>query len=179
MKISSNLPDRRKVILVEHVSWWPSLAKQEIERIRAALPGQIVAIHHVGSTAIPGIKAKPILDFVMGVRSLSAFDQETAILDGLGYSARGEHGISGRRYFTKDTNGSRSHHLHVYQYENPEIERHLLFRDFLRQHPEHAREYERLKEKLAMQFPHDSWSYAEAKSDFIRSIDEMAKRWKG
>jgi GrpB-like predicted nucleotidyltransferase (UPF0157 family) len=171
-------PSGRRVLLLEHDPRWSSLALQEAERIRAALPDQVVEIHHIGSTAIPGIRAKPILDLIMAVQSLDSLDNAASALEGLGYAARGEHGIPGRRYFTKGTGDARSHHLHVYARGDPQFEEHLLFCDYLRHHPEQAREYECLKLVLAKQFPRDGRSYAHAKGEFVRTVLEMAGRWK-
>lgn len=89
----------------------------------------VVVVHHVGSTAIPGIKAKPILGLIVEVRSLAVLDERREVLVRLGYSPLGEHGVPRRRYFTKETEGVRTHHLHAFQSGDTEIERHLLFRN--------------------------------------------------
>lgn len=169
--------EHRKVKLVPHNPHWQKMAEKEASRIQAVLPDQVLVVHHIGSTSIPGIKAKPILDFVVVVRDLSALEKKDSRLEELGYQAQGERGIPGRRFYSKDTHGSRSHHLHAFPAGHSEIERHLLFRDYLRAHPEAAGEYERLKEKLARRFPDKSGCYTEAKSDFIFSMDEQARSW--
>lgn len=171
-------PEQRKVILVPYDPTWRKLAQQEAERLKDALSIDVLEVHHIGSTAIPGIKAKPILDFVLVVRNLEELDRHTDEMESLGYVAKGERGIPGRRFFTKDTNGTRSHHVHVFQENNSEIERHLIFRDYLLVHDDDAKEYEKLKEKLAARFPNRSGDYTEAKSDFIYKIVEKARRWK-
>lgn len=153
------------------------MAAEEAELIKNSLPEIILQVYHIGSTSIPDIKAKPILDFVLVVDDLERFDQEADQLKGLGYKAKGERGISGRRFFSKDTDGVRSHHLHAFEQGHSEIERHLLFRDYLRTHPEAARRYQELKEELAQRFPNRSGNYTEAKSDFILSMDEVARYW--
>ena len=137
----------------------------------------IIGIYHIGSTSIPGIKAKPILDFVMEVPDLDDILEAIADFEDLGYNSKGEYGIPGRQFFTRDTDGERSHHLHVFQTGHPDIERHTIFRDYLRGNPEAAREYEELKESLAKRFPQQSNSYTEGKSDFILSMDEVARYW--
>jgi GrpB-like predicted nucleotidyltransferase (UPF0157 family) len=170
-------PEQREVELVPHDPDWSQKANQEISRLQAGISFPIIGIYHIGSTSIPGIKAKPILDFVMEVEDLEDVIKATAEIEALGYQSKGEFGIPGRQFFTRDTNGDRSHHLHVFQKGHPDIERHTIFRDFLRANPDAAREYEQLKEILAKRFPKQSSNYTAAKSDFILSMDEVARYW--
>jgi GrpB-like predicted nucleotidyltransferase (UPF0157 family) len=169
--------EQREVELVPHNPEWSFLADQEINRFLEGLSFPIIGIYHIGSTSIPGIKAKPILDFVMEVESLEDVLNAMSEIESLGYQSKGEFGIPGRQFFTRDTDGERSHHLHVFQKGHPDIERHTIFRDFLRANPDAAREYEKLKEKLAKRFPKQSGNYTAAKSDFILSMDEVARYW--
>ena len=168
----------RTIEVVPYNQDWPRLFCIEAEQIAAALAGEMTAIHHIGSTAIPGIKAKPILDFLVEVRSIEAVGAFDEQMVALGYVPRGENGIPGRRYFTKDTGQVRSHHVHVYQAGHPEIERHLDLRDYLRAHPQEAEAYSRLKEDLAEKFRHDSLGYTEGKTDFIREKNRRARAWR-
>ncbi|HDD55604.1 MAG TPA: GrpB family protein [Chloroflexi bacterium] len=169
--------EQREVELVPHNPEWSLQADEEIKRLLESLSFSIIGIYHIGSTSIPGIKAKPILDFVMEVENLEDVFNTLAEFEALGYQNKGEFGIPGRQFFTRDTNGERSHHLHVFQKGHPDIERHTIFRDFLRANPDAAREYEKLKEKLAKRFPKQSGDYTAAKSDFILSMDEVARYW--
>jgi len=169
--------EQRDVELVPHNPEWTQLADEEAQRIREGLSFPIIGIYHIGSTSIPGIKAKPILDFVIEVDDMDIVINALDEFRILGYESKGEYGIPGRQFFTRDTDGERSHHLHVFQTGHPDIERHTVFRDFLRANPQAAREYEKLKEKLAERFPKQSGSYTEAKSDFILSMDEVARYW--
>jgi GrpB-like predicted nucleotidyltransferase (UPF0157 family) len=169
--------EQRDVELVPHDPQWSELAEREKTRLRTGLTFPIINIYHIGSTSVPGIKAKPILDFVMEVENLEHVKESRDQFLQLGYSSRGEFGIPGREFFTRDTNGERSHHLHVFQTGHPDIERHLVFRDYLRANPEAAKEYEKLKEILADRYPNASGSYTEAKSEFILSMDEVARYW--
>lgn len=170
-------PEQREVELVPHNPEWSRLADEETERILTELNFPVVGIYHIGSTSVPGIKAKPILDFVLEVEDLHDVIQNQEVFQKLGYTSKGEFGIPGRQFFTRDTNGERSHHLHVFQQGHPDIERHLIFRDYLRANPDAAREYEQLKEELAQRFPNASGDYTEAKSEFILSMDEVARYW--
>ncbi len=174
---NQNSTEQRHVELVPYNPEWSQLADQETKRILENLSIPVIGIYHIGSTSVPGIKAKPILDFVLEVENLEDVIENVELFKKLGYSSKGEFGIPGRQFFTKDTNGDRTHHLHVFQQGHPDIERHLVFRDYLRANPDAAREYERLKEELARRFPKASGSYTEAKSEFILSMDEVARYW--
>jgi len=168
----------RSVILVPHDPTWPRLALEEASRISSALGNELIAVHHIGSTAIPGIKAKPILDFLGVVRRLQFLDENPGMLEQIDYRARGEMGVPGRRYFSKSANGPRTHHIHFFQLSDPNIERYLLFRDYLVAHPLAAERYERLKEDLARHFPNDISAYTDAKNEFIRATEQAATRWR-
>lgn len=148
----------------------------EKNRLLHALEEVAIKIHHIGSTAIPGIKAKPIIDILIEVTSLDEMDGLTNGMKGLGYEAKGENGIKGRRYFQKGGE-ERSHHVHCYLEGNEEIKRHLLFRDYLRAFPEKALEYSELKEKLSAQFLYDPEKYVNGKLDFVRRTDKDAWLW--
>jgi len=170
-------PEQREVELVPHNPDWSNQADDEAKRILAGLSFPVVGIYHIGSTSVAGIKAKPILDFVMEVEDLQDVIQSLPEFEAIEYVNKGEYGIPGRQFFTRDTNGDRTHHLHVFQTGHPDIERHTVFRDYLRANPEAARKYEKLKEKLAKRFPKQSGNYTAAKSDFILSMDEVARYW--
>ena len=172
-----NNTEQREVELVPHNPDWSNQADEEAQRILSGLSFPIVGIYHIGSTSVAGIKAKPILDFVIEVEDLEDVIQAVPEFETIGYASKGEYGIPGRQFFTRDTNGDRTHHLHVFQTGHPDIERHNVFRDFLRANPDAAREYEKLKEKLAKRFPKQSSNYTAAKSDFILSMDEVARYW--
>lgn len=172
-----NNTEQREVELVPHNPDWSHQADAEAQRILAGLTFPIIGIYHIGSTSVPKIKAKPILDFVMEVENLEDVIQAVPEFEAIGYQNKGEYGIPGRQFFTRDTDGDRTHHLHVFQKGHTDIERHTVFRDFLRANPEAAREYEKLKEKLAKRFPKQSGNYTAAKSDFILSMDEVARYW--
>jgi GrpB-like predicted nucleotidyltransferase (UPF0157 family) len=168
----------RVIEIVPYDAEWPSLFQAESDNIRKVFGDEIIAIHHIGSTAIPGIKAKPVLDFMIEVRSIDRVDGFDQAMMGLNYEPLGEYGISGRRYFRKDTNGVRTHHVHIFQVGHAEIDRHIDFRDYLRLHREDAHAYSQLKESLAQKYRYDSQGYNDAKSAFIQEIDHKAAAWK-
>jgi GrpB-like predicted nucleotidyltransferase (UPF0157 family) len=147
---------------------------REEARLRAALGGLVAAVEHVGSTAVCGISAKPVIDIAAAVLEIADAGKCVAPLEGLGYEYRGEHGIPGRHYFTRGD--PRTHHLHVVELGGEVWRDHLLFRNHLRRHPRVAREYDELKKRLAEEYPEDRGAYTEGKAAFIRSVLEAAGR---
>lgn len=166
------------VFLKPHDPRWASEFARESAVLTIELGGSISVIHHVGSTAIPGIYAKPIIDMLAVTNDTSLLDESTPLITGLGYEALGEFGIPGRRYFRKDNSaGERTHQIHAFQAGSPQIARHLAFRDYLIAHPAAARDYDMLKHRLAAMFPDDIGSYTDGKDSFINDIDSRAAAW--
>jgi len=155
---------------------WAERARREAERLTAALGPAIIIVHHIGSTAIPGIRAKPIFDFLPVVRSLAEFDAARSVVEGLGYQWWGEYGLPGRRYcnFDDPATGRRKFQLHCYENGSSEIARHLAFRDYLRARPDLAQEYEAEKCRCRELHPLNSHAYADCKSAWIRRIEAEA-----
>jgi len=137
-----------------------------------------VAVHHIGSTAIPNLSAKPIVDLLVVVRDIEKIDTFNEMMSRLDYLAKGENGIPGRRFFIKGDEIHRTHHIHIFQISHPDIERHLNFRDYLVAHPEEAQAYGRLKQELARRFPTDIDNYIAGKDEFVKEIDRKAQAWK-
>ena len=167
----------RVIEVVPHDPEWSDGFKQEVEALTEIFDHEIVAIHHIGSTAIPGILAKPIIDVLVEVRDIERIDAFNRQMRERGYLPKGEFGIAGRRFFIKGTEESRTHHIHIFQAGNPEFERHLAFRDYLRAHRDQAQAYSRLKAELARRFPRDADSYTAGKSDFVEEIERKAEAW--
>ena len=163
------MPAPIKVELMPHSSGWELTAKTESVRLLEALEGNIIAVHHIGSTAIPDIHAKPIVDLMPVVRSVRRLDEQEPFLQQLGYRYWGEYGIPGRRYCTLDepSNGKRRIQLHCFESESGEIERHLAFRDYLRANSMKAQEYDQEKRRCRDLHPDDSHAYSDAKADWI------------
>ena len=157
----------RKIEVVEYDVSWPNLFELEAEKIKQALGINCIEIHHIGSTSIPNLRAKPIIDILPVVRNIQEVDKATKAMESLGYEAKGEYGIAFRRYFRKSM-----YHVHVYQDEDPEISRYLKFRDWMRSHTSDAENYGKLKIELAEKFPNDILKYCNGKDAFIASIDE-------
>ncbi len=164
------MPD--PVVIVDYDPHWAEMFETEKTLILDALPGLGVTVEHIGSTSVPGLAAKPIIDMIVIVPDPTTGEKCIAPLVALGYAYRGENGIPGRFYFGKGR--PHTHHLHMYPRGHPEIERHLLFRDYLRAHPDAAREYAELKRALAEKFRNEREAYTEAKTDFVKSIQAQA-----
>ncbi len=162
------------MLVVPHDPAWAGAFAAEAQAIGEALEGPLIALHHIGSTAIPGILAKPIIDMLAEVRDLADLDQATPALVALGYQAMGEFGIPGRRYYRKeDAAGTRTHHLHAFAQGSPHIVRHLAFRDYLRAHPARAADYDALKQRLAADPDH----YVQRKGPFVLATEAEALAW--
>jgi GrpB-like predicted nucleotidyltransferase (UPF0157 family) len=166
----------REIEVVAYNPEWRTLYKAEAQTITNVLGAEVFRIHHIGSTAIPGILAKPIIDIMVEVHDITKIEAFNPALMELGYQPRGENGIPGRRFFTKNTAGSRTHHIHIYQVEHQEIARHLKFRDYLLAHPEDVLAYSQLKEALVEKFRDDPTSYTNGKDEFVNKIDRRAEQ---
>jgi len=164
--------ERGVIRLEAHNPQWARLYERERARLHAALGPHVLDLQHVGSTAIPGIRAKPILDIAAAVSSFEAATVTIAPLEELGYEYRGEHGIPRRHYFVlRSPDGETTLvHLHMLEVDSAEWENHLLFRDYLRAHPQEAQAYQTLKEQLMAQFRDDRLAYTEGKAAFVARI---------
>lgn len=161
-------------VVPPHPSWVAQF-RDEAKRIRGAFGEQRIEIHHIGSTAINGIHAKPIVDILLTVEHLSVVDHGTSAMQALGYEALGEFGIPGRRYFRKnDSNGTRTHHVHSFVHDSDAAKRHLAFRDYMNAHPNIAQAYSSLKQRLAREFPSDMEAYMDGKNKFIKHHETLA-----
>jgi GrpB-like predicted nucleotidyltransferase (UPF0157 family) len=167
----------RKIIVVPYNPDWPVQFRAEAAKIAAIFGPDLVSIHHIGSTSVPGLSAKPIIDMMPVVRDIEGVDLFNPAMIRLGYQPRGEYGIPGRRYFVKGSDANRTHHIHIFALGNPEVNRHLDFRDYLIAHPAEAQQYAALKAELARQFPHDIEGYMAGKDDFIKETIQKAQQW--
>ena len=156
---------------------WPQRFETEAALLAPVFGDNLVANHHVGSTSVPGLAAKPIIDMLPEVHNIQRVDSLNDALAELGYEALGEYGIPGRRYFRKLSGHTHLVHAHVFQSDNPGFIRHIAFRDYLRAHPEQARAYGDLKLKLAQRFPHSSADYQDGKQPWIDETEQKVLQW--
>ena len=172
----------RPVVLEPWTPNWAVRAEALIAELRAAAPGVFVAVHHVGSTAVPGLMAKPVIDLLGETGDLAMIEAARPALEGLGFRWRGENGVAGRRYFTRDDpdTGARGVHLHVYAAQDPALAWHLAFRDRLRADPATAAAYAREKARCAALHPDDSGAYAASKKAWTDGVaGEAVRGWEG
>ena len=165
--------ERHTVRLKPYDEQWAELFETERLRLKTVLGD--LNIQHVGSTAVSGLQAKPILDIGVRVENFDAAFVSVEPLERLGYTFRGEQGILRRHYFVKGPEDNRTHHLHMLERTNPEWRKLLFFRDYLRGHLEPTAEYQRLKLRLAKQFPNDREAYTDGKHMFVQDILSRAE----
>ncbi len=161
----------------EYSSDWPQEFEREAGRLRGFLNENVIEIYHIGSTSIPGMATKPVIDLLPVVASISTVDDQTPMLQNAGYKAWGEFGLPGRRFFSKDRNGYRIYNIHIYGENNPEIDRHLAFCAYLREHEDSRKEYETLKRAVFARYPANIDAYMDGKNDWIKRLEPIAIEW--
>jgi len=167
-----------RVVVGPYDARWPEEFERAAGEVRAVVGENLLAIHHIGSTSIPGIHAKPVIDMLAVVAELDALDRRGAEMRRIGYEVMGEFGIAGRRYFRRDdAAGRRTHQVHAFADGSPHVTRHIAFRDFMRAHPSLAQEYSDLKRRLAAAHPHDIEAYMDGKDAFIKEMERRAVEW--
>ncbi|QMW06088.1 GrpB family protein [Spirosoma foliorum] len=166
------------VVIAPYNPDWASWALQEIDRLARPLRPNLITIEHIGSTSVPGLAAKPIIDLLPIVQSLEILDEQRSIIEGLGYLWYGEYGISERRYCKLiDAEANRVFHVHFFPSTSIGVTRHLAFRDYLRAYPAIAEAYQNEKQRAAALHPFDSSAYTEEKSTWIRQHETDALNW--
>jgi GrpB-like predicted nucleotidyltransferase (UPF0157 family) len=166
------------IVVVSYDPAWPLQYEAEKSRILAVIAPYVVCMEHMGSTAVPGLAAKPVIDILIGVRSLSDAPHFLPPLVSLGYDYIQKHEavFPERRYLHRQENGQHTHHLHMVEPDSNFFKVQIAFRDYMRLHPEARDEYASLKLDLAQKFRHDREAYTDAKSAFINAILELAEK---
>lgn len=163
--------------VVDYDPSWPERFRREAAVIRAVLGDDCRAIYHIGSTAVPGMAAKPIIDILPVVEDLEAVDDTASAFAALGYEYLGAFGIPGRRYLRKGGD-ERTHQIHIFaQGDWTNIDRHLAVRDYLRTHPAEREAYVLLKRRLAAEHPWDIEGYCDGKEAFMHRLEAVALAW--
>ncbi|SDY25487.1 GrpB domain, predicted nucleotidyltransferase, UPF0157 family [Evansella caseinilytica] len=166
------------IIVTEYDENWVQLFEKEAELLKAIFNKEIITIHHIGSTAVPNLKAKPVIDLMPVVKNIEKVDDYNEQMMKHGYEPMGEVDIKGRRYFRKGGD-DRTHNVHMFQVDNhAQIDRHLAVRDYLRAHPEAVHEYGELKAALAVRFPKDIYGYMDGKNEFVKDLERKAVEWR-
>jgi GrpB-like predicted nucleotidyltransferase (UPF0157 family) len=171
------MPPPIPVSLAPYDPVWPKRAADHAAHLHA-LGSTLVAVHHIGSTSVPGLAAKPIIDLMPLVTNLDDLDRKRSLVEALGYSWHGELGITERRYCAlADDKGNRIAQLHFFAAGSPQATRHVAFRDYLRAHPEVAHAYEQEKRRVCNLYPNDSHAYTDEKEPWIRQTEARALVW--
>ena len=161
-----------EIHMVAHDSRWAAQFVAERDRLMELLPGRFAAIEHIGSTAVPGLAAKPIIDILAGVGTMNDADALLELLCAHGYETSAEFNatLTDSRWLMRQALGRRTHHLHLVVFGGEQWVRRLLFRDVLRADAAIAARYEHLKQELAGQYRHDREAYSHAKTTFIQEV---------
>lgn len=168
----------KTVRVVPHDPSWPSQFAAERDDLLPVFGKAATAIHHIGSTSVPGLAAKPVLDILVEATSLRDVDALAPALESRGYQARGEYGVPGRRYFSRLPRAGLKVHIHVFEVGHPHAGEQLLLRDYLRAHPRCAAQYGALKIALASEHADDRDAYQAAKADFVADLLRKAGAWR-
>lgn len=159
----------RKLEVVPYNFEWTNMFNNEKIVLAQILNDELISIHHIGSTSVPGLIAKPIIDILIVVKDINKINDYDAALELIGYEAKGENGIPNRRYFQKGGD-NRTHYLHIYELNDFNITRHIAFRDYLIAHPEQANRYADKKIELVRQNVTAIEAYIEGKDDLVKKI---------
>lgn len=165
-----------RVEVLEYDSNWPALFEKEKALLLENFGAAIVRVHHIGSTSVYGLSAKPVIDIMLEVNSLDELDDAKARFEALGYEVKGEFGIARRRYFQKG-GYNRTHQIHAFVAGDEHVIRHLAFRDYLKAHPHVRLEYQDLKIKVASECNDDIEGYCDGKDGFVKHHEAKALEW--
>lgn len=163
------------VKLEEYNTNWTQEYLKEEQILKDVLKDRIIEIHHIGSTSIPGLKAKPIIDILIVIKSLEEIPDIESILTNYDYSNRGQQGIGDRFFFAKGPEEARSHYIHFVEPNSDTYYNQVYFKNYLIEHPEYIKQYCDLKSELAEKYADDRPKYTQGKNDFITSVIKLAK----
>ena len=173
----------RTIEVVDHDARWCVAFAEEATVLARVFRDRLIEIHHIGSTAVPGLQAKPTIDILIVLDATGSIASYDGAMEALGYRVRGEcldatiPGTPGRFYFSKDSGGIRTHQVHVCAQGHAEITDKLAFRDYLRAHKLTAVAYGDLKRRLALAHRDDIIGYMRGKDDFVKSVLTDARHW--
>jgi GrpB-like predicted nucleotidyltransferase (UPF0157 family) len=167
------------VRVVPYDARWPNVFRLQSQRLLECFEHGLASIHHIGSTSVPGLCAKPVIDVLIETDDLATFDRATDCLEERGYGARGEYGVPGRRYFSRPATATELKvHVHGFSRGSRHAADHLRFRDHLRAHPAVAARYCDLKRRLAAEHRGDASAYQAGKTEFIERVEPPVAAWR-
>ncbi|MFC4736069.1 GrpB family protein [Bacillus daqingensis] len=164
-----------RVTIAAYDPAWPRLYEEEAAQLRSVFQSRLKELHHIGSTAVPGSDAKPVIDIMAVFTSIDDSDASEELLRAVGYSRCTSTSSPGRLFFRKRTPAA--FHLHIFPEGSKDIIRHLALRDYLRAHPARRKAYAGLKKSLAWEYPFNMSAYAEGKHDYVKELECRALRW--
>lgn len=167
---------KRKIEVKDYCLNWPEQYLKEIKLIKRVLSSEIITTHHIGSTAVPNLAAKPVIDILLEVKNVINLDEYDEEMKKLHYIPKGEFGILGRRFYIKGEI-ERTHHIHAFNENSFEVKRHLAFKDYLNANPKIADEYGLLKKQNAQKCNDDVDKYCDLKNDFFKYHEQKAMKW--
>ena len=163
------------VELVDYDEQWNEEYKKEEELLKSVLADKIIEIHHIGSTSIRGLKAKPVIDILVVIKSLEEISEIETMLKPYDYENRGQHGVSDRYFFAKGPEDARSHYVHFVEPNSNTYYNQVYFKKYLLEHPEYIKKYCDLKQELATKYADERSKYTKGKNDFITNVIKLAK----
>jgi GrpB-like predicted nucleotidyltransferase (UPF0157 family) len=170
---------RKKVRISSYNSEWKKIYKKEKELLLSVLGDQILNIQHIGSTSVPGVKSKPIIDIVVVVKKIKDAENLIESVEKLGYEYKHEAGVRGRRFFVKGSEKNRTHYIHMVKLDGKQWKNLTNFREYLLEDKKNIKEYNELKESLAKEYKDDRDTYTKKKSIFIsKAIKKFEKKFK-
>lgn len=166
-----------KIIIEKYNPNWKPKFEKEFHLLKNSIKEDEVFIEHIGSTSVKGLGAKPIIDIMIGLKNFKTSDRHIKSIENLGYEyvSKHEYLMPYRRYFTKKSNGIKTHHIHLVGYQTEFWNRHIEFRNYLRVNKEDRERYLNLKINLAKRNWNSGSEYADAKSEFIKEIEQKIK----
>lgn len=167
---------KRIIEVVEYDPRWAEAFRAESAAIQSVLDGLDIRLHHIGSTSVPGLMAKPVIDILIEATDVADLDRYNDAMRSIGYLSKGEFGIPGRRFYLKGLY-DRTHHIHAFNHGTPDVIRHLAFRDYLIAHQSVADEYGVLKATIADTCCNDNDAYCEGKAAFVQDHEKKALVW--
>lgn len=168
---------KRGIVKLEEFSLeWAKEYEKEAKLLKELLGDKVLEIHHVGSTSIKGLKAKPIIDILLVVKSFDELDEIEKMLTDYDYTNMGKQGIEDRYFFPKGSDDARTHYVHMVEAKTDTYYNQLLFKKYLLEHDEYIDKYCKLKEELALKYSDDRKQYTANKSEFINDVIELAKK---